>query len=162
MIGLQEGLAHYAGQDPIQSGIAYLDTWYGFGSQAYSLVPGWDCPASATYLDTVLHDNAITTTRKGNICIFEQDAGYPMTRHTGVNYLTVTKNVQLVVRWIATIGNYDYLFDYVFNLDGTVEVKARASGYIQGAYYANNGEYGYQIHDALSGSMVSYTPSGML
>lgn len=59
-----------------------------------------------------------------------------------------------MVRWIATVGNYDYMFDYVFSLDGMVEVKVRASGYIQGAYYANNEEYGYRIHDALSGSMV--------
>ena len=29
----------------------------------------------------------------------------------------------------------------------------RASGYIQSAYYANNDEYGYKIHDNLSGSM---------
>ncbi|KFA70945.1 hypothetical protein S40288_10237, partial [Stachybotrys chartarum IBT 40288] len=36
-----------------------------------------------------------------------------------------------------------------------VEIKVRASGYIQGAYYANNEEYGYHIHDALSGSMVN-------
>jgi len=28
-----------------------------------------------------------------------------------------------------------------------------ASGYIQSAYYAANGEYGYKIHDGLSGSM---------
>jgi primary-amine oxidase len=32
-------------------------------------------------------------------------------------------------------------------------VEVRASGYIQSAYYANNGEYGYHIHDCLSGSM---------
>jgi primary-amine oxidase len=158
-LGLQEGLAHYAGHDPIQAGIAYLDTWYGFGASAYPLVPGWDCPVSATYLNTYVHDNAITTSRNGTICIFEQDAGFPLTRHTAASYVTVTKNVQLVVRWIATIGNYDYFFDYVLSLDGTIEVKVRASGYIQGAYYANNGEYGYKISDTLSGSMHDHVVS---
>ena len=85
--------------------------------------------------------------------MFEQDAGYPLARHTATDYVTVSKNTQFVVRWIATVGNYDYFMDYVFSLDGTIEVKIRASGYIQSAFYAKNDEYGYQIHDALSGSM---------
>ena len=33
----------------------------------------------------------------------------------------------------------------------------RASGYIQSAFYANNSDYGYQIHDALSGSMHDHS-----
>ncbi|KAI9167809.1 Membrane primary amine oxidase [Paramyrothecium foliicola] len=152
-LGVQEAHAHYAANNPVQSGSAYLDSWYGLGTTAYSLVPGWDCPAHATYLDTVVHDNAMTTTHNNSICIFEQDAGYPITRHTAGDYVTVTKNAQLVVRWISVVGNYDYLFEYVFNLDGTIEVKVKASGYIQGAYYAHNEEYGYRIHDALSGAM---------
>ncbi|KFA62426.1 hypothetical protein S40285_06085 [Stachybotrys chlorohalonatus IBT 40285] len=152
-LSIQEAHAHYAGNDPFQSSTAYLDSYYGLGSTASTLVSGWDCPASATYLDTVVHENSFSTPHKNSICIFEQDPGYPISRHTTSNYVTVTKNVQLVVRWIATVGNYDYMFDYVFSLDGMVEVKVRASGYIQGAYYANNEEYGYRIHDALSGSM---------
>lgn len=38
-------------------------------------------------------------------------------------------------------------------MDGSIETIVRASGYIQSAFYANNTEYGYKIHDALSGSM---------
>lgn len=102
----------------------------------------------------MLHENGKTSLHPGSICIFEEDAGFPLSRHTDTKYVNVVKNSQLVVRWIATIGNYDYFFDYVFSLDGTVEMKVRASGYIQGAWAPNNEEYGYKIHDALSGSMV--------
>ena len=42
---------------------------------------------------------------------------------------------------------------YTFYLDGSIGVEVRASGYIQSAYYAKNHDYGYQIHDFLSGSM---------
>lgn len=119
-------------------------------------MPGWDCPTYATYLDTVVHDAATTTTQPASICLFEQDAGYPLARHTASDYVTVSKNTQFVVRWVATVGNYDYFMDYVFSLDGTIEVKIRASGYIQAAHYANNEDYGYKIHDALSGSMVGH------
>lgn len=49
--------------------------------------------------------------------------------------------------------SYDYMFSYEFYLDGSIRVEVRASGYIQAAYYAHNGDYGYHIHDVLSGSM---------
>ena len=45
------------------------------------------------------------------------------------------------------------MFSYEFYLDGSIKVSVRASGYIQSAYFAANQDYGYQIHDALSGSM---------
>ena len=51
------------------------------------------------------------------------------------------------------MGNYDYMFSYEFYLDGSIRVEVRASGYIQSAYYAHNQDYGYHIHDYLSGSM---------
>jgi primary-amine oxidase len=36
-----------AGNDPIQSGTAYLDSYYGFGALAFELLAGWDCPRCA-------------------------------------------------------------------------------------------------------------------
>lgn len=46
----------------VQSSTAYLDSVYGFGGHTLGLLPGWDCPAYATYLDTVHHANEVTTT----------------------------------------------------------------------------------------------------
>lgn len=51
----------------------------------------------------------------------------------------------------------DYTFSYNFYLDGSVEFLVMASGYIQAAYYAQNDEYGYRIHDGLSGSMHDHS-----
>lgn len=34
------------------------------------------------------------------------------------------------MRTISTVGNYDYLFDYNFHLDGTIEIRLSASGYV--------------------------------
>jgi primary-amine oxidase len=51
------------------------------------------------------------------------------------------------------VGNYDYMFSYTFFMDGSIAVEVRASGYIQSAYFAQNQDYGMQIHDYLSGSM---------
>jgi primary-amine oxidase len=87
--------------------------------------------------------------------MFEADANYPMRRHFAValNYASAAKNIVFTVRWIATVGNYDYLFDYNFFYDGSIEVSVRASGYISAAYYAGNDEYGFRIHESLSGSL---------
>jgi primary-amine oxidase len=51
---------------------------------------------------------------------------------------------------MSSVGNYDYIFDYKFSLDGTIEVSVRASGYILGVAFGNE-EYGFKIHDDLSG-----------
>lgn len=51
-LGLQEALAHYAGDNPMQSGQLWLDSFFGMGLRMFELVPGYDCPAYADYLDT--------------------------------------------------------------------------------------------------------------
>ncbi|KAK3076679.1 hypothetical protein LTS18_012353, partial [Coniosporium uncinatum] len=152
-LGLEEALAHYAGQDPTQSGTSYLDSYYGFGPYAFELVKGYDCPASATYLNSKFFTAETTHTHIDSICLFEAEADYPIQRHSTASYVSVTKNIYFTVRSVCTVGNYDYAFTYSFYMDGTVHVEVRASGYIQSAYFANNEEYGYQIHDSLSGSM---------
>ncbi|KAK0556719.1 hypothetical protein OC844_005771 [Tilletia horrida] len=152
-MGLQEAVAHYAGQDPYTSNTAYLDSFFGLGAYAYELVDGYDCPHGSTYMNTTFHSDEYSQTRLNSICLFEQDAHLPMQRHSSDAYVEVTKNIQLVLRSVSTVGNYDYTFSYIFSLDGSIETKVSASGYIQAAHFANNDEYGYRIHDALSGSM---------
>lgn len=150
---MQEALAHYAGNDPVQSGVSYLDGYYGFGPYAFQLVPGYDCPAYASYMNTSFYINEETHMHVSSVCLFEFDADYPIQRHSTSNYVSTTKNIYFTVRSVSTIGNYDYMFSYEFFLDGSIKVEVRASGYIQSAFYANNKDYGYQIHDSLSGSM---------
>lgn len=152
-LGLQEALAHYASSDPVQSGTSYLDSFYGFGPYTFELVKGYDCPAYATYLNTSFYVDETTHTHIDSLCLFEFTADYPMQRHSTGKYVSTTKNTYFTVRYVATVGNYDYLFSYKFQQDGTVGVEVRASGYIQSTYYAANEDYGWQIHDALSGSM---------
>ncbi|CAI6089956.1 unnamed protein product [Clonostachys chloroleuca] len=152
-LGLQEALAHYAGSDPIQSHVGYLDSYYGFGPFAFELLKGYDCPAYATYLNSSFYVTETSRTHLNSICLFEVNNDYPIARHSSTHYVTATKNVNFVVRSISTIGNYDYMFSYSFFMDGSIAVEVRASGYIQAAFYAKNEDYGFHIHDQLSGSM---------
>lgn len=85
--------------------------------------------------------------------MFEFDKGFPIQRHSWGGYTTISKNIAFMLRTVYTIGNYDYMTTYQFSLDGSIEVSVRASGYITSAFIANNEEYGFNIHDKLSGSL---------
>lgn len=104
-LGLQEALAHYAANDPFQSGTAYLDSYYGFGPYSFELVNGYDCPSYSTYLNTSFYTRETTRTHLNSICMFEHDPAYPLQRHSTGDYVSVTKNIIFTVRNICTIGN---------------------------------------------------------
>ncbi|POY73080.1 hypothetical protein BMF94_3918 [Rhodotorula taiwanensis] len=127
-LGLNEALAHYAGNDPVQSGTAYLDTYYGFGPYAFELVPDYDCPTYAKFVNSTFHANEVSTTHRRSICFFEETASFPMQRHANGNYIAATKNVVFKMKSASTVGNYDYTFVYSFMLDGSLGVEVMASG----------------------------------
>lgn len=77
----------------------------------------------------------------------------PIQRHSGPGFTSITKNIAFKLRSVTTVGNYDYQTTYEFRMDGSMTVSVRASGYIQSGYAAKNEEYGFNIHDNLSGSM---------
>ncbi|KAJ0109324.1 amine oxidase catalytic domain-containing protein [Diaporthe amygdali] len=152
-LGMEEAIAHYAGIDPIQSGTCYFDTMYGFGTSFVSLVNGYDCPAYSTYINTTYMDGTSRNTQPNAICMFELNEDLPIQRHSGPGFTSITKSIAFKLRSVATVGNYDYQTTYEFRMDGSITVAVRASGYIQSGYAAKNGEYGFNIHDNLSGSM---------
>jgi primary-amine oxidase len=110
----------------------YLDAGeYGVGRLAVPLVPGADCPANAVYLGDVLADDAgKPKAREKIVCIFERQAGDVSWRHYDlVGETTESRRARdLVVRQIAAIGNYDYVFDWTLREDGTIRVSVGATG----------------------------------
>ena len=107
-LGLQEALAHYAGVEPMQSGLEFLDTLFGMGRMMFSLVPGLDCPGHAEYIDMSYHQGGKMHTSRNAICVFEYTSDAPLQRHTSAFSATVSRNTYLVVRSVSTVGNYDY------------------------------------------------------
>ena len=138
-LSMQEALAHYAGPDRAQTYASYLDVGVGFTE--FSLIPGYDCPAYATYT--------------GAFCLFEYPKDFPMNRRSDSFYYHATKNIAFMVRSISTVGNYDYQTTYEFYYDGSIQVLVRASGYIQASDVVTDDawEYGFHIREGLSGSM---------
>ena len=157
-LGLQEAMVHYAGDDPAQGGLEFMDTVFGMGWNMVELVPGYDCPAYATFLPTTFQQGTSTVTNKNSICIFEYTADHALQRHNIDQAISISRNNYLVIRSVSSMGNYDYTIDYLLYLDGTIEVKVRASGFIFGAFWTSNGtkkedEYGYRVHNAVATSM---------
>ncbi len=116
----------------------YMDSGeYGFGLFLSPLRRGVDCPAHATFLPAVIHDDAGSPlTVPDAICIFERDIGDPAWRHFEIFAQSPDAMVPaegrpattLVVRSASSVGNYDYLIDYVFHQDGRIDIKVGATG----------------------------------
>ena len=111
---------------------AYLDAGeYGMGTLTSPMVRGVDAPENAVMLPATLADFTGKPTEIPNaIAIFERYAG-PEFKHNEI--LVDARNTsverrELVVRWISTVGNYDYIFDWVFAENGTIGINAGATG----------------------------------
>ena len=102
-----------------------------FGGIASSLVPGIECPSNGVYFNSiVVTDKGRPRERARTSCIFERSAGDVAWRHTrdgGLNNESRVKR-DLVLRMYMNAGNYDYLFDWVFQQDGTLRVNLGATG----------------------------------
>jgi len=92
------------------------------------LRPGVDCPDHAQFLDGLVADDSGRPQSRANIiCIFERDAGDMAWRHHAQSTDGRRKR-DLVVRSAAVLGNYDYVFDWVFQQDGSIKVSVGATG----------------------------------
>ncbi|MGH7468304.1 MAG: hypothetical protein ACRENP_09995 [Longimicrobiales bacterium] len=95
---------------------------------AKPLERGLDCPDQADYIDLIVAgDHGRPRTVPRTICIFERYAGDVAWRHFGHTVDGRPKR-DLVVRMSAVLDNYDYIFDWVFQQDGTIRVSAGATG----------------------------------
>ncbi|KAJ3331836.1 hypothetical protein HDU76_002084 [Blyttiomyces sp. JEL0837] len=165
-VGLQDALASYSGNDPIQASTSYLDRSWGIGSSLYQLLSGYDCPSHGVKLNITTH--VASSKVKGNaICVFEGpgDGELPISRHfdhgptPNFAFYGTTRGQVLTVRSISAVWNYDYVFDYLFYLDGTIEVRAAASGYMQAGFWQKDGSqaaYGTRVHETTMGNVHTH------
>ncbi|KAI9740772.1 MAG: hypothetical protein M1818_004737 [Claussenomyces sp. TS43310] len=102
----------------------------GAGSTANNLRLGCDCLGSIKYFSGWLNNDKGEPFESPNvICMHEQDAGigWKHTNHrTGV--AAVTRARTLVLQSILTVGNYEYIFAWIFFQNGTIEFETRATG----------------------------------
>jgi primary-amine oxidase len=123
----------YMDPDPTWSYRTFMDAGeFGLGYLLSSLRPGVDCPETAAFIDVTLpNDQGGTYVRESGLCVFERPTGDPAWRHysSGSRKVSGEPQVELVVRHAPTLGNYDYVVDYVFSSQGNIKLRVGATGF---------------------------------
>ena len=154
-ISLQEATVFYTGYGPVAITGNYYDTSWLLGGSLFELVPGVDCPTTASFHDAYhFFDDSGPKHYRNVVCIFEQNSGIPIRRHYandfagGYGFYGGLAGYSLVVRTITNVWNYDYIFDYIFHLNGIIEIKVSATGYPQASFaLEEERRYGGLIYD---------------
>lgn len=128
---LSEMVVPYGDPDPMWFWRNAFDAGeYGLGRLASPLRPGQECPEHAVFFDAVFADDLGNPYVQPNaVCLFEHEAGVAWSHFDFIRGIHETrKSTELVLRFIATVGNYDYGFDWTFQQDGRLAVDAFATG----------------------------------
>lgn len=160
-LSVQEAMSVYGSLTPGMMLTKFLDSSIGIGRFAHELVRGVDCPHEATFVDTYRYIDAPGPIRyRNSICIFEHNMGQPLRRHFSDffhNSYGGMVNSALVFRTITAIGNYDYMWDFIFYQTGSVEAKVHATGYISSSYLVEgNLKFGHQVADKVLGNIHTH------
>lgn len=110
---------------------SYMDVGeYGFGAVS-KLQPGVDCPADADFIAITLADpSGRPLLLREAMCLFERGGAMPAWRHREVltNQFAGSAGTELVLRTIPTLGNYDYVIDWIFVANGEIRIEVGATG----------------------------------
>lgn len=104
-----------------------------FGRYASMLEPLRDYPDDALTFDAVL------PSEQGDwfeipraVALYERDAGLLWKHYDhDHNHGESRRARELVLSWIATVGNYDYGFNWVFHEDGSLEMEVLLTGFME-------------------------------
>ncbi|KAL1297654.1 hypothetical protein AAFC00_006209 [Neodothiora populina] len=102
----------------------------GAGSTANNLSLGCDCLGAIKYFGGWLNnDKGKPVPAENVICLHEQDygIGWKHTNHRTQNPAVVRAR-NLVLQSILTVGNYEYVFAWIFWQNGNIELETRATG----------------------------------
>src|SRR5215211_2924256 len=103
---------------------------YGIGRLASYLIPGKDAPENATFMSADFADDfGKGYTAKGVVTIYERDGGM-LWKHfdINVNHTESRRGRELVIGYLAGVGNYDYGINWIFRQDGSMQMQADLTG----------------------------------
>src|SRR5215471_2310306 len=121
---------------------------YGLGQFMFPLEAGADAPSNAVLFDGLLADEKGAPREIPRaVAIYERDGGILWKHYdldTGHNETRRAR--ELVLSWIATVGNYDYGFNWIFHQDGTLEMDVILTGIMQTKGVSGKGVSGTTDH----------------
>lgn len=104
----------------------------GAGNCANNLSLGCDCLGVIKYFDAwTINSKGDISPQPNVICLHEQDDGIGW-KHTNwrTGRAVVTRSRELVVQFIITLANYEYIFSYKFDQSGGMDIETRATGIV--------------------------------
>ncbi len=129
---------------------------YSVGRLASSIEPKTDAPENATLLDaTFAGDDGQPYVLPRAVGIYERDGGMLWKHYESYSETNESRRArQLVIFFIATIGNYDYAVNWIFHQDGVLEADSALSGIMlpKGVSQMKANEHGAGIN---SGHLVA-------
>lgn len=129
---VSEMLVPYCDPSPNWSWRQFFDAGeYGLGELSIPARPGKELPDNALTLDVVQADPALEAeTLAKRIYFYERDAGALLLHEQDDGRRIWARAKDLVVGFIATLGNYDYMFSFAFRRDGSFGFEATLQGLI--------------------------------
>jgi len=131
---ISEMLVPYA--DPTQAWAwrEFFDSGeYGLGYLSNEVNAGKELPTNATTIDAVLPDTALASSNRfpNRVFLFERDGG-ALFAHTqyGDRSRVYARAKDLVIGFVVTLGNYDYIYQWVFRQDGSFGFETQLEGLI--------------------------------
>ena len=148
-MSLSEAMAAYSGSATDGDQVFYLDAAYSMSQLGGPLVKGVDCPYDAEYIEDIatmhvvpnkdggLDSNVDKAIGVATVCIFEDDKADTLWRHTTLNTKESdgVRNSNFVVRHVTTVGNYDYITEFRFGLDGSIRIAFNFAGFCETRWY---------------------------
>ena len=148
-LALIEAAAHYSGSGGDQS--LYLDSAASMSQLGSDLKRGLDCPKHASYLQGTIWEGPTTLLGTPYVkadlsearhydafCVFEEYGSTSHWRHYDVlsSRTGGIPSSSLVVRAVTAVGNYDYITEFRFSLDGSIRVAFQFAGYMETRWFA--------------------------
>jgi primary-amine oxidase len=123
---------------------------FGLGGSANAVSPGREVPANALTLNPVVPEPTKTgfaTRLDHRIYVYERDAGGLLYYQQG-NMTFHAHATELVIGFVASLGNYEYGFNWVFKQDGSFAFETELAGLILTKFV---GEQACGVCQALAG-----------
>ncbi|HEY1428232.1 MAG TPA: hypothetical protein VGF18_01570, partial [Candidatus Tumulicola sp.] len=105
---------------------------YGLGALAMEFQPGKELPENAMTVDAVFASaSLVPEVQPGRIFLYERENGdlFGHVQDSDDRHI-YARSKELVVGFVTTVGNYDYVFMWVFRQDGSFDFVAELQGLI--------------------------------
>lgn len=109
---------------------AFDEGEYGMGRLMSTLEPKVDAPENAAFFDADFTDDfGKPYTLKNAVGMYERDGGYLWKHYDIYTYKNEARRARdLVLFSVAAVGNYDYVFSWIFHQDGSLDCDVGLTG----------------------------------